>query len=99
MLKSGFGSSGAAASSFAVVASAVFVPSVLGVGAGSLVVRSLVVDGSMAASWFGTARGVGTAPWPPAATAAAAGSVVGLSSSSQSISSSPSPPAAVNQSC
>lgn len=99
MLKSGFGSSGAAASSFAAVPSALFVSSVVVVGAGSLVVRSLVVDGSTAASWLGTAMGVGTVPWPPAATAAAAGSVVGLSSSSQSISSSPAPPAAGKQTC
>lgn len=40
------------------------------IGAGAEMVKSLVLDGSMAAIWFGTAMGVGAAPAPAALTGA-----------------------------
>lgn len=71
------------------------------VEAGGWTVRSVVVEGSEAGSWLGTARGVGMGPVPPAGRAVAWGAegvvvVVGVEegggtaavSSSQSISSS-----------
>lgn len=81
--KSCFGSSGFASSAAAAGSAASSV-------AGSATVRSDVLEGSVEEIWLGTAAGVETGPFPPAAMAAAAEAVVAfVSSSSQSISSSP----------